>query len=101
MKQLTLSIVLSLFLISCGVTKRDFDINTNVEVTKEYLTENLADEAFENAAITTEWWTQFNDPVLDSLIEKSRKHNLDINAAVANLYASRATLKGTKFDKER
>jgi multidrug efflux system outer membrane protein len=99
MKNLTLSIVLSLILISCGVTKRDFDVNTKVDTNKEYLTENLATEAFENATITTEWWTQFNDPILDTLIEKSRKHNLDINAAVANLYASRATLKGTKFDR--
>ncbi|AXG68866.1 outer membrane protein OprM [Kordia sp. SMS9] len=99
MKNLTLITIVSLILVSCGITKRDFEVNSNVDINKEYLTENLADEAFESTAVTIEWWTKFNDPVLDSLIEKSRKHNLDINAAVANLYASRATLKGTKFDR--
>src|SRR5690606_29871888 len=37
--------------------------------------------------------------ILDTLIEKARKNNLDINAAVANFYASRAFLKETKLDR--
>src|SRR5690606_24178597 len=50
-------------------------------------------------AIATEWWSEFNDPILDSLIEKARQHNLDINSAVANFQASRAVLKKTKLDR--
>ncbi|WP_422081850.1 efflux transporter outer membrane subunit [Ulvibacterium sp.] len=101
MKNPTLITVLSLILVSCGITKRDFEVDPKTEVDENYL-ENVTDHtAFEEAQgqIVTEWWSEFNDPVLDTLIQKAQRHNLDINAAIANFYASRAVLKGTKLDR--
>ncbi|MEM6893801.1 MAG: TolC family protein [Bacteroidota bacterium] len=101
MKNLTLITVLSLILVSCGVTKRDFEVNSKIDVQENYL-ENVTDHvSFEEkeSQVVTEWWSEFNDPILDTLIGKARKHNLDINAAIANFYASRATLKSTKLDR--
>ncbi|WP_299216187.1 TolC family protein [uncultured Aquimarina sp.] len=97
MKNLTLITILSLILVSCGITKRDFDVNTNVDINDNYLQDNAFAKA--ETAITLEWWSEFNDPILNTLIEKARNNNLDINTAVANFYASRATLKGTKLDR--
>jgi len=36
------------------------------------------------------WWTQFNDPLLDSLIERAALGNLDLNEAMARIEESRA-----------
>ncbi|MGB5817888.1 MAG: TolC family protein [Saonia sp.] len=99
MKNLTLITVLSLILVSCGITKRDFDTDTKVDKQGHDLTENLDSKVFEETATIKAWWSEFNDPILDTLIEKARKHNLDINTAVANFYAARATLKGIKLDR--
>jgi multidrug efflux system outer membrane protein len=46
---------------------------------------SLADEA---------WWKIFNDPVLDSFVEKARKSNGSIYEAAARLEKSRALLRG-------
>jgi len=93
---ITLSILL---FVSCGIRKRDYNTVPNVNVKDDFLKDELADSAFKSSAIATEWWSEFNDPILDSLIEKSRQHNLDINSAVANFQASRAVLKKTKLDR--
>ncbi|GAB5476113.1 MAG: efflux transporter outer membrane subunit [Maribacter sp.] len=101
MKNLTLLTILSLILVSCGITKRDFEINSTVDVNENYLENASQDSAFAkaNTETITEWWSAFNDPLLDTLIDKARKHNLDINVAIANLYASRAMVKETKLDR--
>lgn len=98
MKHLIL-IVLALFLTSCGISKRSFEVKPSTTVENSFLEENLKEDIYSNIDITQNWWSEFNDPVLDSLIEKVRQHNLDINTAVANFYASRAFLKGTKLDR--
>ena len=98
MKNLTLITVLSLLLVSCGITKRDYNISSDSDVDENYLTQT-EENIFSNTETVTTWWQEFNDPVLDTLIEKARKNNLDITTAVANFYASRAALKGTKFDR--
>lgn len=92
-------IILTLLLTSCGITKRDFEVQPKVDVKEGFLDSNLKNEMFSKTEIAKNWWSEFNDPVLDTLIEKARKHNLDINSAVANFYASRALLKETKFDR--
>lgn len=38
------------------------------------------------------WWTLFDDPVLNDLIERGRKSNLDLEIAVARIAAARASL---------
>lgn len=99
MKNITLITLLSLILVSCGVTKRDFEVNTAADVNENYLGDASQDSAFAKAEIHTNWWLEFNDPVLNTLIEKARQHNLDINVAIANLFASRAMVKETKLDR--
>ncbi|MEO1050167.1 MAG: TolC family protein [Bacteroidota bacterium] len=99
MKSIFIIIALSLLMISCGVTKRDFDASyANIEVKSAYLNQDST-EAFNNVAPIIAWWSTFNDPALDTLINRARLHNLDINVAVANFYASRAILKETKLDR--
>lgn len=99
MKHLIFITILSLFLVSCGITKRDYDIKPKAQEQADFFKEEESNAAFATSEVVKEWWSEFNDPILDTLIEKARKHNLDINTAVANFYASRAFLKETKFDR--
>jgi len=41
------------------------------------------------------WWTAFNDPVLDRLVARGLKQNLDIAAAMERIRASEASLRAT------
>ncbi|MFD2825342.1 efflux transporter outer membrane subunit [Leeuwenhoekiella polynyae] len=99
MKNRFLIFLFSLILSSCGITKRDFEVEPTVNIPEDYLEEELAPETANNSEVIQDWWSNFNDPVLDTLIEKARKHNLDINTAIANFYASRALIKEAKFDR--
>ena len=38
----------------------------------------------------TQWWRQFNDPILNELVEEAVKANLDLQIAEANLRQARA-----------
>jgi len=98
MKNIVLILLVGV-LVSCGIQKRDYEVSTPVSVDKGFLKKNSADTLFENTAITSSWWGEFNDPMLDTLIDRARRHNLDINSAVANYHASKAFLKETKFDR--
>lgn len=101
MKNLIILILVSLVLVSCAVTKRDFvspELGDKLEVAT-IDQELAANEAYKTTIPVVAWWSAFNDPVLDTLIAKARRNNLDINTAVANLFAARAILKETKFDR--
>ncbi|WP_108423231.1 efflux transporter outer membrane subunit [Flagellimonas amoyensis] len=99
MKNIYVMMVLSLLISSCGIQKRTHDTGDIISVRKDFLKTELEDATFESTAIAMEWWSEFNDPVLDSLINRARVHNLDINSAVANFQAARAMLKETKWDR--
>ncbi|HEX7230578.1 MAG TPA: efflux transporter outer membrane subunit [Candidatus Binatia bacterium] len=43
----------------------------------------------------TEWWKEFKDPLLDSLVERAVKSNLDLRIAEARVREERATLAAT------
>ena len=45
------------------------------------------------------WWTEFDDPVLDSLVRASLSANLDVRAAVARLDQARAVFDDVKLDR--
>ncbi|MDL5511127.1 TolC family protein [Arenibacter sp. M-2] len=98
MKNLLIVGILAFLLVSCGITKRDFEVVSKVNVRKDF---SIVDSSsiFTKVATAQNWWSEFNDPVLDTLIEKARRHNLDINSAIANLFAARALLKETKLDR--
>ncbi len=44
----------------------------------------------DSAAATSEWWTSFHDPELDSLIQQAARSNLDLRVAEARLRQARA-----------
>lgn len=91
-------IIIFFTIASCGISKRDYRINSKEHVPKNYLRQSMG-QVFDNSKIKQKWWSEFKDPVLDTLIKKARRHNLDINTAIANMYASRAYLKKIKFDR--
>jgi len=47
-----------------------------------------------------EWWRNFQDPALQSLIERAITSNLDVRLARAKLRESRATLRNARFTKQ-
>lgn len=51
-----------------------------------------------NAQFQATWWKQFNDPVLDALIQRAAKGSLDLALARARLAESRALLGTAKSD---
>src|SRR5690606_5553197 len=89
----------SLLLVSCGIQKRNYDTPSIYSAPADYLKTEMAEPGFGSDDISISWWSEFQDPVLDSLSEKARRRNLDINTAVANFEASRALLEGTKLDR--
>ena len=101
MKNLIILVLVSLVMVSCAVTQRDFEApQLNNQIENASISQELAaNEAYEESAPLVEWWAAFNDPVLDTLMAKARKNNLDINMAVANVFAARAILKETKIDR--
>lgn len=101
MKNLVILILVSLVMVSCAVTKRDFaSPDLGNQLAKATLEQELAaNQSYEETAPVVAWWSAFNDPVLDTLIANARRNNLDINTAVANVFAARAVLKKAKFDR--
>jgi len=47
-----------------------------------------------------EWWQNFHDPELQSLIKRALTSNLDVRLARAKLRESRATLRNARFSKQ-
>src|SRR5690554_1294548 len=60
----------------------------------EASTAGVAEEPFEAA-----WWEQFQDPVLDSLIERALTDDLDLKIALARVEEARAVLGGARRDR--
>lgn len=86
---------------SCGITKRDYEISSdimkNIDPTQfEVETDSIH---FSSESTVEKWWEEFNDPVLDTLIERARHYNKDIEIGISNYYAARAMLKSNKFDR--
>lgn len=45
-----------------------------------------------DAVISSRWWTQFNDPRLDALVDAALTHNANIEQAIARVAEAQATL---------
>src|SRR5690606_19034458 len=45
------------------------------------------------------WWTLFDDPVLDGLVEEALAHNTDVAVAAARVAQARAALRMTNADR--
>lgn len=50
------------------------------------------------ATLTQDWWTQFQDPVLNDLIQRAQQHNQDIARALARLDEASAGLTSARAD---
>lgn len=88
-----------LLVAACTAVKRDLDVQTpHGELPKGYLAQ-ANDTLFAQQEATAQWWGHFSDPMLDTLIERARRHNLAINVAVANFQAARAVFRESKFDR--
>lgn len=54
----------------------------------------IADDTFnQTLPIRDDWWTQFNDPMLDTLIERAVVNNYDLLMALNRIDAAKATLR--------
>jgi outer membrane protein, multidrug efflux system len=59
---------------------------------------NAGEPGFVQADPVEYYWTGFNDPLLNGLVEDALAHNKDLSAAEANLRAARAARRLTGFD---
>lgn len=61
--------------------------------TPDAWTEKVAEQVAQGPASSLQtWWTVFEDPVLDGLIERCRQENLDLKIAISRVAESRAVL---------
>lgn len=51
------------------------------------------------SAVGERWWTLFNDPMLDKLVDEAEEHNHDIAAAAARILEAEAVLGITNADR--
>src|SRR4051794_5268173 len=51
-----------------------------------------------NAPPLTRWWTDFNDPTLNKLVDEALADNLDVAAAMARVETARAQVKLSQAD---
>jgi NodT family efflux transporter outer membrane factor (OMF) lipoprotein len=56
----------------------------------------VASPAFTGDEPGGRWWSLFNDPQLDALVEQALTHNTDLRVAAANLRRARAVLRETR-----
>ena len=75
MKNSIIVTIITFLLASCGITKRDYNVQNDAGVKQDFLAKEISEKAYTEAAITKEWWSEFNDPILDTLIEKARKRS--------------------------
>lgn len=79
-----------LLLTGCDVIGPDF-VKPEAPVAGQWL-ENTDSEVLSEQGDISNWWTVFNDPVLDSLIEKAYQQNLSLQIAGIRILEARAQL---------
>jgi len=75
--------VLTLIIAGCSV-------GPNYRAPQTAMPKGWSETATNTAAPATQWWRTFNDPQLDSLIERAVKQNYDLRIASARLREARA-----------
>lgn len=51
------------------------------------------------ASFQAEWWQQFGDPILNALVQRAARNNLDLQIATARVREARWLLSGTQADR--
>ena len=59
---------------------------------------NVGEPGINGGEVVSRFWTLFNDPKLDQLVDDALKENKDLKRARANLQASRAAKRLAGFD---
>ncbi len=80
-----LSLIFVVFLASCSNDK-EFKSPIKDQVKPEFLTDSTT---ISNSAPADNWWMEFNDPLLNQLVELGLKNNKDIQIASADIATSR------------
>lgn len=81
---------LLLVLVGCSTLGTQDYARPDVAVPGGFHSSNAAISA--EHAITPDWWTGFNDPYLDQLIERSVAGNLDLQISVARIQEAQAAI---------
>ncbi len=84
-------VVIILFLVSCKAVGPDYEGAPELEVPENW-DNQLNNEFIEASASQTQWWTLFNDPVLNDLISRAAVDNLDAKISLARVEVARANL---------
>lgn len=82
-------------MVGCTTVGPDYKIPENADINKPGAAEPFAaaqEKVFKSDALPDHWWKLYDDPVLNSLIEKSLSNNTDLRVASANLARARAAL---------
>lgn len=93
-----LPLVAALVLAGCATPPpMDLKVQTPVQFKEQQVATPAAPVAA--APIDARWWTSFNDPVLDNLIERAAKNNTDLQQAAARLAQARALAREVDADR--
>ena len=84
-------VVIILFLVSCKAVGPDYEGAPELEVPENW-DNQLNNEFIEASVSQTQWWTLFNDPVLNDLISRAAVDNLDAKISLARVEVARANL---------
>jgi NodT family efflux transporter outer membrane factor (OMF) lipoprotein len=82
-----------LLIVGCSVGP---DYRTPTPAVAPAWLEGQGDDMDSRPSEMARWWTEFNDPELDSLVEGAIKSNLDLQVAIARVREARASLAVTE-----
>lgn len=100
MKPLYFILTSSLILSACNsAQQREYEVPAEPAGLKDFNATLINQEKFNAAKPISTWWQQLNDPILNQLIENSLQHNLDVQEAIANLFAARGVQNEAEYDK--
>jgi len=86
----TLFLALTTLTLSAGCAINPNYTKPDIKLPDHY---NDHQEQTSQAAVDPTWWTHFNDPILNDLIQKSLDHNADLQASIARIENAEATLR--------
>lgn len=90
--------LLPLAITACSSFKSADSVRASAQL-PELAAEFVLPESASSQQPIAEWWSQFNDPQLNLLVNKALAHNHSIRIAEASLAESRAYLRNSKWDR--